>query len=168
MRRRRECGSSPPLSALAGLTVEARSAGAKPNRSVTPKASAMANPMPRQSAGSDRRSGLSGELILPTTNGADHHANNAPMAAARNASIGLSISTSCTSRPRGGLSRHQVGDVSAGDQQHQRHQYTQSRERTAVIFLHIGDAGGGGLEQQRLFEECIHLPFGHSGEAFRD
>ena len=43
---------------------------------------------------------MSGGLIMPTTNGADHQANNAPMAAARNASQALSTRTSCTRRQR--------------------------------------------------------------------
>ncbi len=100
IRRRRECGSSPPFIALAGLTPEARSAGARPNRNVTPSASARANPSTRQSAGRTKRAGLSGGLIMPTMNGADHHANNAPMEVARNASQALSTRTNCTRRHR--------------------------------------------------------------------
>ena len=42
IRRRRECGSSPPLSALAGFTGEARKAGDSPNRNVTPSVSSHA------------------------------------------------------------------------------------------------------------------------------
>jgi hypothetical protein len=92
--------ADPPLSALASLTAEARSAGARPNKSVTPRVSARPNPSTRQSAGRDSRAGLSGGLIRLTTNGADHHANNPPIAAARKASIALSTRTSCTSRHR--------------------------------------------------------------------
>ncbi len=77
IRRRRECGSSPPLRALTGLTEEARSAGARPNRKVTMRASESAKPSTRRSAGSARRAGVSGELIMPRMNGADHQANNA-------------------------------------------------------------------------------------------
>ena len=98
--RRRECGSSPPFNAIAGFTPEARSAGARPNSSVTPSVSASPKPSTRQSAGSDSRAGLSAGLIRLTTNGADHHANNPPAAPASSATVMLSTSTSCTSRHR--------------------------------------------------------------------
>jgi len=100
IKRRRECGSSPPLRALAGLTAEARNAGAKPNNKVTTRVSATPNPSTLQSAGRTSRAGWSGGLIIPTTTGADHHANNAPMVAARNATQALSTKTSCTRRHR--------------------------------------------------------------------
>ena len=98
--RRRECGAEPPLSARAGFTADARSAGARPNRNITPTVRASPKARILQSAGSARRAGLSGGLILPTTNGADHHANHPPIIAARNASHALSTSTSCTNRHR--------------------------------------------------------------------
>ena len=98
--RRRECGSSPPLSALTGLTAEARSAGSMPNRNVTPSASASAKPSTRQSAGSARRAGSFGGLIIPRIYGADHHANSAPRDVARKASQALSTRISCTKRHR--------------------------------------------------------------------
>jgi hypothetical protein len=94
IRRRRECGSSPPLSALAGFTDDARGAGARPNRMVTAKVRATANEVTRQSAGRMRRAGSSGGLIMPTTNGAAHHANRMPSAEAQAASKALSIRTS--------------------------------------------------------------------------
>src|SRR6266481_6731353 len=86
IKRRFECGSSPPLSALTGLTDEARNAGANPKSKVTPSATAKPKPRTRQSAGSASRAGLSGGLIMLTTNGPDHHANNPPIAAASSAS----------------------------------------------------------------------------------
>src|SRR6266446_10510799 len=78
IKRRRECGSSPPLSVLTGLIAEARTAGSRPNRKVTPRVSTKAKAKTRQSAGRNSRAGLSGGLILLTTNGAAHHANNPP------------------------------------------------------------------------------------------
>src|SRR6266478_2786749 len=72
--------------------------GSRPNRKVTPRVSA--KPKTRQSAGRNSRAGLSGGLILLTTNGAAHHANNAPSAKASMAIQPLSISASCTRRQR--------------------------------------------------------------------
>jgi hypothetical protein len=151
IRRRRECGSSPPLSALAGLTAEARSAGARPNSSVTPRVSARPNPSTRQSAGR-----IQAHRIVRRIDHADDERRGPPgeHAAERGRqkpSHGASTSTSCTrrqasradrdaqrhlARPRRRLRRHQVGDVGAGDQQHQRHQHAQPRA-PAVLVLQI-------------------------------
>src|SRR5580658_6953013 len=81
IKRLREWGSSPPFNAEAGSTEEARKAAGRPNRNVTPRASANAKPSTRQSA--ER---ASWESIMPTTSGADHQANAAPARVARNAS----------------------------------------------------------------------------------
>ena len=70
-------------------------------------------------------------------------------------------------RPRGGLRCHQVGDVGACNQQHQRHQHAQSRQRAAIVFLHIGYAGGRRLQKQFLVQESIDHPFGPSRESLR-
>ena len=75
------------------IAIEQRSAGANPKSKVTPSATAKPNPKTRQSAGSTSRAGLSGGLIMLTTNGPDHHANNPPMAAASSASHALCTST---------------------------------------------------------------------------
>ena len=100
IRRRRAWGSSPPLSALTGLTPEARKAGAKPKSKITPTIRSTPNPSTLQSAGSIKRAGLSGVLISRTTNGADHQAKAEPSREAPAATIALSTSTICTSRNR--------------------------------------------------------------------
>ena len=98
--RCRECGSSPPFRMLAGFTEEARSAGSNPKSRTTTRVSPIPKPSTRESAGRIIRAGLSGGLIMLTTNGADHHAKSAPLAAARKANSALSTSTICTSRQR--------------------------------------------------------------------
>jgi hypothetical protein len=54
------------LSALAGWIAEARNAGTRPNKNVTPRVTVKPNPSTRQSAGRTRRAGLSAGLILLT------------------------------------------------------------------------------------------------------
>src|SRR5579871_2404985 len=63
IKRRRECGSSPPLSANTGFTDEVRRAGAAPNKRAATKARSNENAAVRQSAESVRCAGLSGESM---------------------------------------------------------------------------------------------------------
>ena len=67
---------------------------------------------------------------------------------------------------RGGLRGHQIGDVGAGDQQHQGDQDGERDERAAVILLQARGAGGGGFEHDRLIEEPVDVLLRHAGEAF--
>ena len=102
-------------------------------------------PRRRQSAGRTRRAGLSGGLIMPTTNGArppceqsadggcqerqpgafhQHQLHQPPSSRAdRDAQRHFA-------RPRRRLRRHQVGDVGARNQQHQHHQHAQGQRAT--------------------------------------
>jgi hypothetical protein len=52
----------------------------------------------------------------------------------------------------GGLGGHHVGDVDAGDEQDESGQEAEDAERSAIVFLEIGDAGAGGIEDKRLIE----------------
>src|SRR5580692_2382224 len=72
MRRRGECGSSPPLRAATGRTAEARRAGSKPSKRTTTIMSPKPKRSTRQSAGRASRAGLSGGLTRLSTKGADH------------------------------------------------------------------------------------------------
>ena len=99
--RRRECGSSPPFSALAGFTAEARSAGARPNRNVTPQRQRQAESQhpPVRRKDQARR-------IVRRIDHAHHERRGPPREQSRrspsasNASQALSTSTSCTRRHR--------------------------------------------------------------------
>ena len=132
-------------SALEGPIEEVRSAGASPNRNVTPSVNASANANSRQSAGSINRAGLSAGLIRLTTNGADHHANNPPTADASRREHRAFHQNQLNqppspradrhtqrhfARPRRALRGHQIRDVCARDQQDQRHQHGQRRSAT--------------------------------------
>ena len=73
---------------------------ANPNSSATASDRSNPNPSTRQSAGRISCTGLSGGLILLTTNGAAHHANASPRPAAIRPSMALSTMTIFTSRHR--------------------------------------------------------------------
>src|SRR5688572_22858542 len=64
------------------------------------------------------------------------------------------------------MSSHQIGDVRTRYQQHERNQYTKSGERLTILFLHIGDSRGRGLQQKRFIEKSIDEQFGSTRETF--
>jgi hypothetical protein len=119
------------------------------------------------------------------TSGTDPHANSAPAAAASKPSHAPStrrseeeLQQAAAARADGnakrhlagarrGLRGHQVGDVGAGDHQHQNHEHTQSNQRPAIILLHGGKTCRRGLQYHLLLEPLVDALFGHAGEAFR-
>ena len=111
-------------------------------------------------------------MILPTTNGADHHANNAPIAAASNASMALSTSTSCTSRhrpapieTRSAISRARaaacavirLATLAQAISSTSATSTPRATSDTAVLLLQFGDARGRRLQQQLLVQESVDV-----------
>ena len=159
IRRRRECGSSPPLSALTGLTEEARSAGRQAEQERHAEGQRQAEsenaPVRRESQArrivrridhaDDERRGPPGEERADGGGqqrqpGAFHQdqLHQAP------ASRADGDAQRHLARARRGLRGHQVGHVGAGDQQHQRDQDAESQQRTAIVALHVGAPAPAG------------------------
>ncbi len=65
----------------------------------------------------------------------------------------------------GSLRGHHVGDVDAGDEQNETDQKTKDAEQSAIVLLEIGDAGTGGIEDQRPIEKAVDIHPGHAAEA---
>ncbi len=178
--RDRRCGS-PPLSATAGFTPDARRAGASPNSIVTANARATPNPSTLQSAGRIRRAGLSGVPIISTIHGAAHQANPPPIQAAKNASHAHSTTINCTSRHRpapieirSAISRWRAAAWAvirlatfAHEMKSTRHTSTpRTASARPVISLRPGNAGKRRIHQKPLTQETRFFPFGKSAGSF--
>ena len=57
--------------------------------------------------------------------------------------------------PRDGAGQQQVGDVGAGDQQHQRAHAEQDAQAAAVLLAHDADAGAGRDDRDRLLRQIL-------------
>src|SRR6202034_793170 len=65
----------------------------------------------------------------------------------------------------GGLGGHHVGDVDAGDEQNESDHETEDAELPAIVFLQLGDAGAGGMEDKLLIEIAVDGGLGLAAEA---
>jgi hypothetical protein len=159
--------------------VDARNAGRSPNKSVTASAMAIPKPRTRQSAGKNKRAGLSGGLIIPTTNGAAHHANKPPSPAASSARHALRQnqlhqpppSTANRNAQRqlaracGSLRGHQVGHIRASDQQNEHDEHAENREWAPRVCAQFRSAGSGRFEQHLLVQKRVQLFLWHAGRC---
>ena len=170
IRRRRECGSSPPLSALTGLTEEARSAGSMPNRNVTQSASASAKPSTPPVRGKRQASRVARRINHPKDMGRGPPRKQRAQGRGEEGQPGAlhenqlhQTPSPCAdryaqrhlTRPRRRLRRHQVGDVGAGDQQHQHHENAERHEGYAVVSLQVGTPRRGRLQQELLLQKLL-------------
>ena len=60
---------------------------------------------------------------------------------------------------------HKVGDVGAGDQQHQNNEDAEPDQSAAVIVLQGGDTGSGWLDQDLHLQEHFDVVFRHADKA---
>jgi len=64
------------------------------------------------------------------------------------------------------LRGHQVGDVCARDQQHERHQSGQRSKRAPIVILQIRNTRWRGSQHKLLVQEIVEALFGHADKSF--
>ena len=152
------------LDAPSGVTADARRAGAIPNSTVTVSVSARLNATERQSTSSTNRIGSPIWASSETTNGAAHQAKRAPTTDAQIASSALRRAPAESAASAGanrhaqrhlagasdGLSGEQVGDVRAGDEQHEHDEPGEDEQRTPECTLRAGCTASCGGEEDLL------------------